>query len=207
MADGVIEIIIGGGDGGGSGSSSTMVSRAGQKKENKPENMLANIISKVRNPLQSTENAIMDFIKSNASGATVAATAGAAYLVKDVAQGLWQYGNMELNRHFALKENYLAQNKTTAFNANMSAVKNIASSIGASTAAGAAIGFSAGPVGAAVGAVIGAVYGSIKSVANIQTQKAEHMERHNMQLNATNAQTQFSASRAALVNGSRGTEY
>lgn len=202
MADGVIEIIIGGGDGGsGSGGSGN------KKTEKQPENVLAKIINKIRNPLKSAEDALMKFIKDNASAGTVAATAGAAYLVKDVAQGLWQYGNMELNRHFSLKENYLAQNKVTAFNANMSAVKGIAATIGSSTAAGAAIGFKAGAPGAAVGAVIGMAYGTVKSVANIQTQKAEHMERHNMQLNATNAQTQFSASRAALVNGSRGTEY
>jgi hypothetical protein len=204
MADGVIEIIIGGADGGGGSAGG---SGALPNKEKKPENMIAKIIDMIRHPLKSAENVGMDYLKSYASAGKVAAAAGAAYLVKDVAQGLWQYGNMELNRHFSLKENYLAQNKMTAFNSSMSALKGIASTIGSSTAAGAAIGFQAGPVGAALGAVVGMAYGSIKSVATIQIQKAEHMERHNMQLNATNAQTQFSASRAALVNGSRGTEY
>jgi hypothetical protein len=105
-----------------------------------------------------------------------------------------------LNRHFSLKENYLAQNKMNMFNEQMGALKSTTSTIGSSIVMGAM-------AGGIPGAVIGGAYGVVKSAIDIDVQKGQKIEQYNMQLNATNAQTQFSASRAALVNGSRGTEY
>ena len=136
-----------------------------------------------------------------------AGTAGALYFVGNAASTAYRLARMELNRSFSLKENYLAQNKMTAFESEMGAIKGIASTMGSSIAMGAMAGSNFGPVGTIVGAVFGTAYGGVTSAMNVQIQKAETMERHNMQLNSTNAQTEFSASRAALVNGSRGTEY
>lgn len=199
MADGVIEIIIGGnGDGSSSDDS--------KKKEKKPEDIMVDAISKIAHPMKSAQSEIKNILNS-AGGAKAVVGLGAMHFVSNMSSTALRYAKMELNRSFSLKENYLAQNKVAAFESEMGAIKNIAGTIASNVGAGAALGAKGGPVGVAIGAVFGAVYGTVTSVMNIQTQKAETMERHNMQLNATNAQTTFSASRASLVNGGRGTEY
>lgn len=198
MADGVIEIIIGGtaemeGSGGGSGS-----------KEKSSEDIFSDKIQKLAHPINTAKGAVRKGLESVLGKA---GTAGALYFVGNAVSTAYRLARMELNRSFSLKENYLAQNKITAFESEMGAIKGIASTMGSSIAMGAMAGSSFGPVGTIIGAVFGTAYGGVTSAMNVQIQKAETMERHNMQLNATNAQTEFSASRAALVNGSRGTEY
>lgn len=198
MAEGVIEIIIGGtaeteGSGGGSGS-----------KEKSSEDIFSDKIQKLAHPINTAKGAARKGLESVLGKA---GAAGALYFAGNAASTAYRLARMELNRSFSLKENYLAQNKITAFESEMGAVKGIASTMGSSVAMGAMAGSSFGPVGTVIGAVFGTVYGGVTSAMNVQIQKAETMERHNMQLNATNAQTEFSASRAALVNGSRGTEY
>lgn len=198
MAEGVIEIIIGGtaemgGAGGGSDS-----------KEKSQEDIYLDKVKKIAHPVQSAKGVARQGLESVLGKAGVA---GALYFVGNAASTAYRLAKMELNRSFSLKENYLAQNKMTAFESEMGAIKGIASTMGSSIAMGAMAGSAFGPVGTVVGAVFGTVYGGVTSAMNVQIQKAETMERHNMQLNATNAQTEFSASRAALVNGSRGTEY
>lgn len=198
MAEGVIEIIIGGaaetkGSGGSSGS-----------KEKSSEDIFSDKIQKLAHPINTAKGVAREGLESVLGKA---GAAGALYFVGNAASTAYRLAKMELNRSFSLKENYLAQNKMTAFESEMGAIKGIASTMGSSIAMGAIAGSSFGPVGTVVGAVFGTVYGGVTSVMNVQIQKAETMERHNMQLNSTNAQTEFSASRAALVNGSRGTEY
>ena len=72
---------------------------------------------------------------------------------------------------------------------------------------GGAAGLAGGPVGVAVGAIVGGIASTANTVFKMDTAKKQKIEQYNMQLNAVNAQTQFSASRASLVNGGRGTEY
>lgn len=198
MAEGVIEIIIGGtaeagSSGGGSGS-----------KEKSSEDIFSDKIQKLAHPINTAKGIARKGVETllGKEGAV-----GALYFVGHAVSTAYRLAKMELNRSFSLKENYLAQNKMTAFESEMGALKGIASTMGSSIGMGVMAGSKFGPVGMVIGAVFGTVYGGIASATNIQIQKAETMERHNMQLNATNAQTEFSSSRAALVNGSRGTEY
>ena len=198
MAEGVIEIIIGGaaeteGSGGGSVS-----------KEKSSEDIFSDKIQKLAHPINTAKGAARKGLEAVLGKA---GTAGALYFAGHAASTAYRIAKMELNRSFSLKENYLAQNKITAFESEMGAIKGIASTMGSSIAMGAMAGSSLGPVGTVIGAVFGTVYGVASSAINVQIQKEEAMERHNMQLNSTNAQTTFSASRAALVNGGRGTEY
>lgn len=194
MAEGVIEIIIGG----------TAETEGSGKKEKSSEDIFLNKVKKMAHPLGSLKGAAKDAVESLMGKASAA---GALYFVGNAVSTAYRLAKMELNRSFSLKENYLAQNKMTAFESEMGAIKGIASTMGSSIAMGAMAGSSFGPVGTVVGAVFGTAYGGVTSAMNVQIQKAETMERHNMQLNSTNAQIEFSASRAALVNGSRGTEY
>lgn len=196
MADGVIEIIIGG-DGGGGSESGSQVSGRKERAKN-PHDAFVNKLDSLLHPGQTAKSKLMQTLKDNP--AQIAQAGAILYMVKDMASTAWRYANMELNRSFSLKENYLAQNKMNMFHQQMGALKSTVSTIGSSVMMGAAAG---GPWGA----VAGLAYGVVKSAVDITVQKEQKMEQYNMQLNATNAQTQFSASRAALVNGSRGTEY
>lgn len=198
MAEGVIEIIIGGaaeaeGSGGGSGS-----------KEKSSEDIFSDKIQKLAHPINTAKGIARKGVEAllGKDGAV-----GALYFAGHAVSTAYRIAKMELNRAFSLKENYLGQNKIAAFESEMSALKGMAITMGSSIAMGANAGSKFGPVGTIIGAVFGTAYGGVTSAMNIQIQKAETMERHNMQLNATNAQTEFSSSRAALVNGSRGTEY
>ena len=191
MAEGVIEIIIdgaaeAGSSGGGSGS-----------KEKSSEDIFSDKIQKLAHPINAAKGAVQKGLES-VFGKAVAV--GALYVAGNAASTGYRIAKMELNRQFSLKENYLAQNKMAEFESEMGALQSAAKTFASNVALGASLG---GPVGA----IVGAAFGTVSNMVNIQIQKAETMERHNMQLNATNAQTEFSASRAALVNGSRGTEY
>lgn len=197
MADGVIEIIIGGGDG-GSGSGDGNSTRKERAKN--PHEAFANKLDSLLHPVKSGQSELMQKVRANMKPENVAKVGAALYIVKDVASMLWRYGNMELNRSFALKENYMAQNKMNMFNEQMGTLKSSISTVGSSIVMGAM-------AGGIPGAIVGGAYGVVKAAVDIDIQKGQKIEQYNMQLNATNAQTQFSASRAALVNGSRGTEY
>lgn len=199
MADGVIEIIIGSGEGGGTGSGGGGAARKKEKASN-PHEAFANKLDSFMHPIRTGQAELMKNLKQNLKPENVAKASAAIFVIKDIASQIWRYGNMELNRHFSLRENYLAQNKINMFHQQMDSIKGVASSIGSSVAMGAIAG---GPVGAAAGLI----YGAAKTAIDVTVKKEQKMEQYNMQLNATNAQTQFSASRAALVNGGRGTEY
>lgn len=193
MADGVIEIIIGGAAG---------TESSGKKEGNSEttENIFSDKVNKLLHPVSAAKQGVVDFARDTLGTAGGRATLYAMALVKNVVSIGYRIGKMELNRAFSLKENYLAQNAMTMLESEMGALQSAAKTFASNVALGASLG---GPVGA----VVGAAFGTVSNMVNIQIQKAETMERHNMQLNSTNAQTTFSASRAALVNGSRGTEY
>lgn len=198
MAEGVIEIIIGGtaemgGSGGGSNS-----------KKKSQEDIYLDKVKKMAHPISSLKGLMGEAVES-VLGKTSAA--GASYFVGKAVSTAYRIAKMELNRSFSLKENYLGQNKLTALESEMGAVREMATSVGAGAVSGAMFGYKFGLAGIAIGAVGGSIFGAVTGAMDVLIQKEETMERHNMQLNSTNAQTTFSASRAALVNGSRGTEY
>lgn len=196
MSDGVIEIIIGGdGSSGSGGGNSTRKERA-----KNPHEAFANKLDSLLHPVKSGQSELMKKVRANMQPENVAKVGAALYVVKDVASMLWRYGNMELNRSFALKENYMAQNKMNMFNEQMGTLKSSISTVGSSIVMGAM-------AGGIPGAIVGGAYGIVKTAIDIDVQKGQKIEQYQMQLNSTNTQTQFSASRAALVNGSRGTEY
>lgn len=198
MADGVIEIIIGSGDGGGNNAGGGSIARKPRAKN--PHEAFANKLDSLLHPASSAQSELMKNIKEKWKPEHVAKATAAIYLVKDVASTLLRYANMEHNRAFSLKENYIAQNKVNAFNEEMGALKGVVTNVGSSIVMGAM-------AGGIPGAIVGGAYGVVKAAIDVNVQKEQKLEQYNMQLNSTNAQTQFSARRAALVNGSRGTEY
>jgi len=205
MANGDIKIsIIGSGDG------SEKKSGGRKKKEKTPAEMMYDTIKKLVHPVQTAKTAAEeDAINAlGGTGKSAMFVGLGAKIVADVAQEAYSIAVMEHNRYFSLREDYIGQNKMNAIQTQMSMAKSLLSSITGGALAGAAIGMSsANPAGVAVGAVVGAVTSGVKAGLNLRIQRDQKIEQYNMQLNATNAQTQFMASRASLVNGGRGTEY
>lgn len=204
MANGDVKItIIGGGDGSGDGGGR-------KKKEKTPAEMMFDSIKKLLHPVQTAksvaEESAINVLGGNGKSAMVVGLG--AKIVTDVAQEAYSIAVMEHNRYFTLREDYIGQNKMNAIQTQMGTAKSLLSSIVGGAIAGAAIGTSsANPLGVAVGAVVGGVTSGVKAGLNLRIQRDQKIEQYNMQLNATNAQTQFMASRASLVNGGRGTEY
>lgn len=202
MANGEITITIlgegGAGDGGTTG-----------KKEKTPADLMREGLNKVLHPLRTAQEGVKDAVIDlfgGGSGATAAVGIGAKVL-SDALSTAYSIAMMELNRYFTLTEDYLGQNKMNAIQTQIGTAKSMLSSVGSGAAIGAAIGTVAGPGGVAVGAVIGAISSGVKTGILAKTERDQKVEQHNMQLNAINAQTNFMASRASLVNGGRGTEY
>lgn len=203
MAEGKITItILGGGDGSGS-------SEGKKAKEKTPAEKMLDSVNKVVHPLKTAGNEVTDEVTKalgGGAGAT-AMVAGAIKLGSEALSLASYYAKLEFNRYFTLKEDYMGQNTVTALQAYSTTTKSMLTSIGSDAIAGAMVGSYFGPVGTVVGAVGGAVIGGVISGLKARTETAQNIEQTNMQMNATNMQTQFSASRAGLVNGGRGTEY
>ena len=207
MANGDIKItIIGSGDGSGSGESGG----GRKKKEKTAADMMLDTIRKLMHPVQ-TAKATAEESAINVlggSGKAEMVVGLSAKIVADVAQEAYSIAIMEHNRYFTLREDYIGQNKMNAIQTQIGTAKSLLSSIVGGAIAGGAIGVSsANPLGVAVGAVVGGVTSGVKAGLNLRVQRDQKIEQYNMQLNATNAQTRFMASRASLVNGGRGTEY
>jgi len=199
----VITILGEGGTGDGGGG-------APKKKEKTPADLMREGLNKVLHPIQTAQedvkNAAIDFL-GGSSGATAAVGIGAKVL-GDALSTAYSIAMMEHNRYFTLTEDYLGQNKMNAIQTQIGTAKSMLSSIGSGAAAGAAAGAVTGNIGVmAVGAVIGAISSGVKTGIMTRAERDQKIEQHNMQLNAINAQTEFMASRASLVNGGRGTEY
>lgn len=203
MAEGKITITILDG-GGGSGEK-----KAREKKEKTPAELMISSLKKISHPLKSLGSSAEESILQalGGGGGAVAAVGWGGMILKDTISMAGYFARLELNRYFTLKEDYMGQNTLTALQAYSGTAKSMLSSIGSSALQGAIFGKGFGPVGVAIGAVGGAVLGGAVSGVKARTETEQKIEQVNMQMNATNMQTQFSATRAGLVNGSRGTEY
>lgn len=198
MAEGKITItILDGGDG---------KKEEKEKKEKTPAQLQYEKLQKLAHPLKTANSELEKSITLGGKGLAMAGWAG--MIGKEVLSNAAYYAKMELNRYFTLKEDYMGQNTMSALQAYTDTTKSIMSSIGSTALQYASIGIATGNVAGVVGgAILGAVVGGVTSVAKARTETAQNIEQTNMQMNATNMQTQFSASRAGLVNGGRGTEY
>ena len=106
---------------------------------------------------------------------------------------------MSANRYFRLSEDYKSQNNLNNIARNISTVQGFGDSILSGAVGGATIG---GPVGAAIGATINGSTFALRSAVRWN----DTIANFNSSMNATRAQTDFSAARAGLYNGGRGTE-
>ena len=202
MANGSIKItILGSGD----GSDSTPKT----KKEKSPSDNMLDSVKKLAHPLQSAEDAALDKIKAMSgshAGGVLAGIGIGAKVLGDAASTLINIATVETNRYFSLREDYISQNKLNNFQKSLNTGKSLLGSLGSGAVSGAMAGLAGGPVGVAIGAVAGGITSLVKTVVGLETQKLQQVEQYNTQLNATNAQTQFMATRASLVNGGRSTE-
>ena len=205
MAEGKITITIlsesGDGRGKGGGGSS--------KKEKTPAELTLQSMQKLMHPLRSAgelaQETAIDIL--GGSGNAISAVGIGAKVVSDAATTAYSIAMMEYNRSFSLREDYIGQNRLNAFQTQIGTTKSLLSSIGSGALAGAAMGLTSGtPAGVLIGGLIGGVSSGIKTAINARAERDQKIEQYNMQLNATNARTQFNASRASLVNGGRGTE-
>ena len=119
-------------------------------------------------------------------------------VAKDVNNSVLSLAEGTVNRFFTLNEDYMAQDL----------YNNVKNSINkAKSLKGTAI--SIGKVAKTIGGVAGATAGVALGAATIVTEMVNYRQRmgsYYQALNATNYQTGFSATRAGLVNDSRGTE-
>ena len=171
-----------------------------KEREKTPSEIEQSKAEKLQNPLSSD---------GNIGISTIAGTFGkmAGLLIYDEAQFLKTYALSEVNRYFSLTDDYISQNKLNELKTRINRFKTTSSASVSGALKGIAIGSSLGPIGQAFGAVIGAVSGVRRSVLEARVERNVRKEQYDMQLNATNIQTNFMASRASLVNGGRGTEY
>ena len=114
--------------------------------------------------------------------------------IKTVANSVVNVAVVSVNRYFTLTEDYLAQ--------------NIYNNVKSSIAKGSSLIKMAGSVGVqvATGNYVGAAATVISYGVNELMEYRQRMGGYYQALNATNYQTGFSATRAGLVNDSRGTE-
>lgn len=104
-----------------------------------------------------------------------------------------------INRYTTLQEDYLTAQTYSNVKSTISRAKQLGGSIVSGVVSGMA---TAGPSGAVIGAISSAVnYG-----ASQYLEYQKRMSSYYQQLNATNFQTNYSASRLGLVNNGRGTE-
>ena len=101
---------------------------------------------------------------------------------------------MSLNRYFTLSEDYMSQNIYNNVKKSINKGMQLLKTTGAVATM------------AATGNVVGAVATAGLAVINEGIQYYSRMSNYYQALNATNYQTGFSATRAGLVNDSRGTE-
>lgn len=147
--------------------------------------------------IDKTINKIMHPIKS-AETITIGKTVILNQAYQQAKQMLAQTIDLSLNRYYTLTEDYLGQTNYQNIKNTYGKVTGLASSI----AGGAMTGGMAGPVGAVVGAVIGATSWGI----NQTIQNKANLSGYYQDLNAANFNTQFSRTRAGLVNEGRGTD-
>jgi hypothetical protein len=109
-----------------------------------------------------------------------------------------QSARFAYNRYITLNEDYITKQAVTNAMDSINRVKNMGSSVINGIATGAS-------TGGVVGAVIGGVTSAIDFGVNQYFEYQQKMSSYYQQLNATNFQTNFDASRLGLI-GSSGTE-
>lgn len=193
MTNGDITITILGGSGVGDGSGG-----AKKKKEKSPADLMRETVRKILNPTKTAQEGIINLFGGD--DATNNAINFGKSIIKNALTTAYDIAMMEHNRYFTLTEDYIAQNRMNSLNAQISTALPMVTSV----VSGVKVGLEAGGV---PGAIIGAISGGLITGIKLRTEHDKKIEQHNMQLNAVNAQTEFMASRASLVNGGRGTEY
>ena len=121
-------------------------------------------------------------------------TAEEIYLIhsaKRAAQTLGNSINLSINRYFSLQEDYLAENLSNHVKLTFGKIEGLVGTIKA---------------GVGVLGVGGAVIGAGLWVVSEAINQHQRYSNYYAQLNATNAQTEFSQKRAGLYDNGRGTE-
>lgn len=182
------------------GKSSTGDSSDGtkKKKEKSAADLMRETVRKILNPTKTAQEGIINLF--GGEDATNNAINFGKSIVKNALTTAYDIAMTEHNRYFTLTEDYIAQNRMNSLTAQL----GTATSMIGSAIAGAMAGLDAGGI---PGAIIGATVGVAITGTKLRVEHDKKIEQHNMQLNAVNAQTEFMASRASLVNGGRGTEY
>jgi hypothetical protein len=106
--------------------------------------------------------------------------------------------NFAYNRHVTLQEDYITSQMKSNVEDSVNRVKGLAQNVWDGAKDGA-------KVGGVVGAIIGGVAGAIDYGSQQYIEYQQRMSNYYQQLNATNFQTNFDASRLGLI-GSSGTE-
>lgn len=114
--------------------------------------------------------------------------------VKQVINNAVNIAEFQMNRYFTLSEDYMTQNLYNNVRQSINKANQIRR-----TATNVAF-------MAASGNIPGAIITGVSSIINEGMQYYQRMSGYYQALNATNYQTGFSATRAGLVNDSRGTE-
>ena len=165
-------------------------SGSGEKKESKEKDAnkeMAKTINKMIHPLRTAENA------------TIGKVAILSYGLQQAKQITTQAFTFNIDRKLSLTENYLAQNEYNNFKTTISKAKSLAGTVGSGAITGA-------QVGGVWGAVIGAVIGTVAWGAGQYTENRANLSSYYQEINTTNYNSQFSRTRAGLVDGGRGTE-
>lgn len=173
----VIEILDG--ESGGNGEKTS--------KEKDPNKEMAKTLNKVIHPLKTAESVTIGKVAILSYGLQQA---------KQIANQTFSFG---IDRKLSLTENYLAQNEYNNFKTTISKAKSLAGTVGSGAVAGV-------QVGGAWGAVIGAVVGTVAWGAGQYTENRANLSSYYQEINTTNYNSQFSRTRAGLVDGGRGTE-
>lgn len=109
------------------------------------------------------------------------------------------YASYAIDRYCTLQEDYMSKQAISNVRKTINVAQSGLGNIIGSAVTGAQVGGIGGAVG---GAVIGAASFGLNTYLNYQ----QRMSSYYQQLNSTNFQTDFSASRLGLINNSRGTE-
>lgn len=157
------------------------------KKEPDPNKQMAKTINKVIHPLNTAQNAV------------IAKVAILGYGLQQAKQLTTQAFTFNIDRKLSLTENYLAQNEYNNFKTTISKAKSLIGTTGSGIVAGA-------QTGGVWGAVIGGVIGAATWGVGQYTENRANLSSYYQEINTTNYNSQFSRTRAGLVDGGRGTE-
>ena len=174
-----------------------------EKKKKTPSEIGHSKTKKIQRPIPS-EDSEYDISGEDAAKGLIGI---GALLLKDAAEVATTYALSEANRYFSLTRDYISQNKFNEVKTRIGRAQSTASAFRRGAAKGTAVAGVGGPVFAALGANSGAASEPGKTQDEPTVERNQTKQQYDTQLNATNIQTNFMASRASLVNGGRGTEY